>query len=285
MTPLDNEEFANIVNLELLDSVRTIVVEAGNIIKQIAEQGFETHYKDAMDPVTTADHAANRYLQAQLMPLVPESGWLSEESRDSSERLSKQFVWIVDPIDGTKEFVERIPQYAVSVALAWEGQVVLGVVYNPALEQCFYGIWGHGAWLNGQRLFAVRSKAVVGSRKTSPDTNDGRLLLLGSRSEMKRGEFASFEADFQVEAVGSIAYKLALVAAGHADATFSLGPKNEWDIAAGVLLVDAAGGRATDRAGQGIVFNRRSTLTNGVLAASESEFDWVLERIIINSSE
>lgn len=254
------------IDLELLERVRELVVQAGNIIEQIAHKGFETHYKDGTDPVTTADYAANQYLQTHLFQLLPQGGWLSEETRDNEARLKAELVWIVDPIDGTKEFVERVPQYAVSVALAQHGQLILGVVYNPATEECFYGLKDQGAWLNGQQM-----TAKVPARD--------RLSLLGSRSEIKRGEFKDFEADFDVEAVGSIAYKLALVAAGRANTTFSLGPKNEWDIAAGVLLVEAAGGRATDKAGEVRVFNQKDTLTNGILAATSEDFERVLRLV------
>jgi myo-inositol-1(or 4)-monophosphatase len=251
------------IDQSLLQSVANIVKEAGAIIEHIARDGFETQYKEQMDPVTTADHAANDYLHEHLLGLFPGSGWLSEETRDNEERLGQDYVWIVDPIDGTKEFVERVPQYAVSVALAKDGEVVLGVVYNPATDECFTGLKGVGAWLN---------EAPISASYTLTD----RLLVLGSRSEIKRGEFARFAEIMDVEAVGSIAYKLALIAAGRAHTTFSLVPKNEWDIAAGVLLVEAAGGLATDKTGKEFVFNQRDTLTDGSLAATPAAYNKVL---------
>ncbi|MDQ0191194.1 3'(2'),5'-bisphosphate nucleotidase CysQ [Alicyclobacillus cycloheptanicus] len=249
-----------------LDAVVEVTRRAGEMVETIAAEGFETNYKGHNDPVTTADHAANDYLKEHLCALLPEAGWLSEETRDSEDRLDKAYVWIVDPIDGTKEFVQRVPQYAVSVALAHHGDVVLGVVYNPARDECFHALKGVGAWLNDQPMAAVAPKREP-------------LLILGSRSEIKRGEFVQFEGLADVEAVGSIAYKLALIAAGRANTTFSLGPKNEWDIAAGVALVEAAGGRATDKAGQPLVFNQRNTLTNGILATAKGDFDRVLAMI------
>lgn len=249
-----------------LQSTADIVRQAGAIIEQIAEAGFETEYKERHDPVTTADHAANDYLKEHLLALLPEAGWLSEETRDNADRLDKEYVWIVDPIDGTKEFVQRVPQYAVSVALARNGEAILGVVYNPANGECFTALKGAGAWLNDEAM-----KAEHPSKQ--------RLTVLGSRSEMKRGEFEPFQDVMDVAAVGSIAYKLALIAAGRANATFSLGPKNEWDIAAGVILVQAAGGRATDKAGAEFTFNQRDTLTNGIFAATSEDFPRVLELI------
>lgn len=254
------------VDINFLQSVSIIVKQAGRIIEDIAANGFETNYKERMDPVTTADYAANNHLKEHLLDLLPEAGWLSEETRDSEDRLSKEYVWIVDPVDGTKEFVERVPQYAVSVALSRHGEVILGVVYNPAQDECFSALKGAGAWLNHQPIDCVYPSVK-------------RLLVLGSRSEIKRGEFERFEGHADVQAVGSIAYKLALIAAGRGSTTFSLGPKNEWDIAAGVILVEAAGGRATDKAGVPFVFNQKDTLTNGVLAATSEDYGGVLALI------
>ncbi|KPV42727.1 inositol phosphatase [Alicyclobacillus ferrooxydans] len=257
-----------------LDTVAEITKQAGRIVEDIAQSGFETSFKTGDDPVTTADHAANTYLQSHLLELLPEAGWLSEETRDTEDRLTKQYVWIVDPIDGTREFVERIPHYAVSVALAKDGEVILGVVYNPAKDECFYALVGEGAWLNGSPITA---EYKMGLRESSSEVP--RLVALGSRSEIKRGEFQPFEGLLEVEAVGSIAYKLALVAAGRAHTTFSLVPKNEWDLAGGVAIIHAAGGRATDKTGKPFAFNQRDTLTNGSLAATHADYDEVLQLI------
>ena len=249
-----------------LQLVVDVVKHAGAIIETIASEGYETKYKEGTDPVTTADLAANDFLRQRLMAVLPEAGWLSEETKDSDERLLKRYVWIVDPIDGTKEFVERVPEYAVSVALSYEGHALLGVVYNPAKDECYAGLVGVGAWLNGDSVSAVF-------------LSEGKLKVLGSRSEIKRGEFEHFMQLVEVEAVGSIAYKLALVASGRANATWSLGPKNEWDIAAGVALINAAGGKVADPEGRDFIFNRKNTLVDGVIAATEKDFMQVIEMI------
>ncbi len=254
------------IDLHFLQSVCDVVKTAGAIIERIANEGFETDYKQEMDPVTTADHAANAYLHEHLLNLLPSSGWLSEETKDSGERLTKDYVWIVDPIDGTREFVAHVPHYAVSVALWEHGRIILGVVYNPVLHECFSALRDKGAWFNGASMKSVNPR-------------NERLLVLGSRSEIKRGEFMPFDKVFDIEAVGSIAYKLALIAAGRANATFSLGQKNEWDIAAGVVLVEMAGGRVTDQDGVPFVFNQSNTLVNGVLAATSGDYSHVFSLI------
>lgn len=240
-----------------LEVLSNCVREAGQAVFRMAEKGFETAYKENKDPVTTADIEANRILKQALLGHFPHAGWLSEETRDDPERLNKERVWIVDPIDGTKEFVSGIPEYAVSVALTENGLPVVAAVYNPATEELFSAAKGQGAWLNGELM---RAEHLIGERP----------IVLASRSEIKRGEWEPFEPFANIQPCGSIAYKLALVAAGLADATFSLGPKNEWDIAASVLLVSEAGGKVADRGGHPFVFNQHLTLVDGIVASTKN---------------
>ncbi len=245
-----------------LETLRKVVVEAGQAVLRIAEEELKMTFKLGMEPVTTADFMANGILKDTLTGNFPDYGWLSEETRDDLDRLKKKRVWIVDPIDGTKEFISGIPEYTVSVALVEEGAPVLGVVYNPSRDELFTAVKGSGAWLN---YFPIRAD--------HPFSNFP--VVLGSRSEVHRGEFEPFLTSADIRPVGSIAYKLALVAAGQADATFSLGHKNEWDIAAGVLLVQEAGGRVSDRDGKTFKFNRKRTLVDGVVAASNDAYGYI----------
>ncbi|MBN1806095.1 MAG: 3'(2'),5'-bisphosphate nucleotidase CysQ [Sedimentisphaerales bacterium] len=245
--------------VESLEVLKKYVYQAGQAIFQMATEGFETAYKAHKDPVTTADIKADSILREGLLKDFPDTGWLSEETRDDYSRLEKKLVWIVDPIDGTKEFVGGIPEYAVSVALVEEGLPILAAVYNPATKELFTAASGQGAWLNDEIINSEHELAA-------------KPLILASRSEIKRGEFKPFELFAQIKPCGSIAYKLALVAAGMADTTFSLGPKNEWDIAAGVLLVRESGGNATNRIGTPFIFNQRATLVNGIVATTKHAF-------------
>lgn len=240
--------------------MKECVRQAGQAIFRMAAEGFQTAYKANEDPVTTADLTADRILKTGLLGQFPDTGWLSEETSDDFTRLSKSQVWIVDPIDGTKEFVSGIAEYAVSVALVEHGRPVLATVYNPATEQLFTAVDGQGAWLNAERISAEHHLT-------------SKPVLLASRSEIGRGEFESLEPFAEIRPCGSIAYKLALVAAGAADATFSLGPKNEWDIAAGVLLVSEAGGQVADRMGSPFCFNRRASLVDGIVATTKAALE------------
>ena len=178
--------------LRELDILKTCVRRAGQAVLQMAETGFDTAHKENKDPVTTADLEADRILKEGLLSQFPDTGWLSKETADDPVRLNKKWVWIVDPIDGTKEFVSGIPEYAVSAALAKNGLPVLGVVYNPATEELFSAAKGHGAWLNGK---PIEPEHPLGDRP----------VLLASRSEIKRHEWEPFESLAKIKTSGSIA--------------------------------------------------------------------------------
>lgn len=245
----------------LIDAVR----EAGTAIAAMRKHGVKVSMKDNQDVLTQADLMANQILQARLSSAFPDDGWLSEESVDDAARLSCRRIWIVDPIDGTREYIAGVPEYAVSVALISDGTPLLACVYNPETNEMFAAARGRGTELNGKRVQCKQNASQPFS-------------LLASRSEYKRGEWDRFQHQ-HVKVVGSIAYKLALVAAGFADATFSLGPKSEWDIAAGVLLVSEAGGVAADKSGQSFVFNQPQVRVNGIVAASSHALHDILALI------
>lgn len=238
-----------------LEVLERAIREAGRAVMRIRAGGVETRMKRRGDPVTAADLEANRILKEALLGAFPGDGWLSEETRDNRGRLTRRRVWIVDPIDGTKEFVAGLPEFAVSVALVEEGRPVTAAILNPAKDALIIGARGLGVRRDGRRARAER-------------TPGERLEVLASRTEVDRGEFKAFEARAAIRPVGSIAWKLGMVASGEGDATFSLGPKNEWDIAAGVMLVLEAGGMATDRHRREIRFNQRETLVPGIVAAT-----------------
>jgi myo-inositol-1(or 4)-monophosphatase len=210
-------------------------------------------YKPGEGPVTEADRVANDALRKVL--IHDGEGWLSEESVDDKQRLRKERVWVVDPLDGTREFVAGIPEWCVSVALVEHGRAVAGGVCNPAKGELILGSLATGVKLNGKAARASERESLAGA------------LVLASRSEVKRGEWDRFRsAPFTIRPLGSVAYKLALVAAGVADATWTLVPKHEWDVAAGVALVEAAGGFARDLRSAPVEFNSVSALFSGLVA-------------------
>ena len=238
----------------LLKDTIEITKAAGDTIMGYYRSSYDVKEKSPDNPVTDADYAADTLLKQSLTARLPEAGWLSEETVDQPDRLQKERVWIVDPLDGTKEFIMGIPEFAVSVALVEDGQPILGVIYNPAADELFYGTSHGGIFLNDRRVKVTDRTQLKGAR------------IDASRSERKRGEFEPFEDHLQIRIMGSAAYKLARVAAGLCDASWSRGPKNEWDICAGVLLVMEAGGRCVDLNNAAFIFNRPSTLVSGFIA-------------------
>jgi myo-inositol-1(or 4)-monophosphatase len=229
---------------------------AGDIVRRYYQSGVESWEKSRDNPVTHADLEANRRIQALIRDAFPADGWLSEETADSEERLAKERVWIVDPLDGTKEFLQRIPEFCVCVALTVNGRAVVGASYNPASDELFAGVAGEGATYNGAPA------------RVSTVDDLGAARILASRSEDARGEWDAYKSRLQVVLTGSVAYKLALISAGRGDATFSLTPKNEWDVCAGTALIEAAGGRVTGLDGQPLAFNQRQTRFSGLIASN-----------------
>lgn len=224
-------------------------------LKPFVPGAVEAKFKSGDDPVTEADHAVNRVLQETL--LRDGEAWLSEESADDLSRLNKERVWIVDPLDGTREFVAGIPEWCVSIAFVEDGVAVAGGIANPATQEFFLGSsWG-GLRYNGSRAYPSSRNRLRGA------------TVLASRSEVKRGEWERFHnAPFAVRPMGSVAYKLARVAAGLDDATWTLTPKHEWDVAAGVALVEAAGGFTGVLDFSRPVFNHdKSPLLRGLVAS------------------
>jgi myo-inositol-1(or 4)-monophosphatase len=170
--------------------------------------------------------------------------------------LENKRVWIIDPIDGTKYFMRGVPQYAISVALVEAHQPVVAAVYNPATDELFSAVRGTGAWLNGQPIHVTLPR-------------DGRPVVLVNPPALERGVFRAIEAAAECRPMGSIAYTLALVSAGQADATLNLDGLNEWDVAGGVLLIEEAGGTVMDRNGSPLSFNQSNTTIRGILAADK----------------
>ncbi len=211
------------------------------------------------DPVTSADRAADDSLRRDLLQAFPEIGWLSEETVDDAVRLEHEQVWIVDPIDGTKEFLSGIPEFVVSVALVADGVPVVGVIYNPSRDELYSAVRGGGTFLNGKRVFCTDTTRLE------------EATVIVSRSEDARGEIDPLRQYLkEIHPIGSVAYKLAVVAAGGADLNVSVQPKNEWDVCAGDLLVREAGGHMVDLNGAVRRYNQADPLIGGGLAAGNA---------------
>ncbi|MFZ0937826.1 MAG: 3'(2'),5'-bisphosphate nucleotidase CysQ [Candidatus Sulfotelmatobacter sp.] len=238
----------------ILERIRAALEASRTVFGRFTPGAIDTEYKTGQDPVTEADRALDAVLRKEL--LREGEGWLSEESVDDPVRLQRSQVWVVDPLDGTREFVLGIPEFCVSIGFVENGRPVAGGIYNPATEETFLGAIDSGVTYNGKPSQPSQRKSLSGA------------LILASRSEVKRGEWKTFErANFQIRPMGSVAYKLALVSAGLADATFTLTPKNEWDVVAGAALVLSAGGFVSTLENTSLSANRRDPLLSGLLAS------------------
>jgi myo-inositol-1(or 4)-monophosphatase len=241
--------------VEILPRIEAALAAAAEVLQGFGGETLRVEHKPGAGPVTEADRAVNEVL-ARVLPADGE-GWLSEESRDDPRRLEKRRVWAVDPLDGTREFIAGIPEWCVSVGLLEDGRPVAGGVVNPATGEVFLGSLETGVTYNGRDARVSGRQSLEGA------------VVLASRSEVDRGEWARFrDSAFTVRPVGSVAYKLALVAAGLADATWTLVPKHEWDVAAGVALVFAAGGIVQSREGPPLRFNQPLPKLTGLVAGT-----------------
>jgi len=238
---------------------------AGALVMRWFRTNLEVRHKGPGQPVTDADIAADVLLRDMLTAARPTYGWLSEETPDAPDRLGRQRIWLVDSIDGTRSFIAGRAEFSISIGLVEDGIPVLGVVLNPATDEVYWAVRGAGAWGATGTGSDVQLRVRTGGE---------RAVLVASRTEIQRGELddlmrcAPGGRDWRVEGLGSTAYKLAHVAAGGADAFVSQGPKSEWDVCAGALLVEMAGGSVTDIAGQPFRYNQPDPAVSGVLATS-----------------
>ena len=254
--------------LGLLGCVCTDVRQAGSVALDIYAHAEVKNWEKGKDnPLTEADLAVDRLLHGKLLGACPDFGWLSEETVDNASRLARDWVWVVDPIDGTKEFLQKVPHWTISVGLVHQGRPVLGVVFNPVEDSLVAGANGHGVTVNGRPAKMSGKADLQGAH------------LVGSRSEQKRGEFDSVKDLYRFEAVGSIAYKMALLAIGRCDIYYTLSPKHEWDICAGHLLVEAAGGKVSQKDGAEILYNQPQAKYRSVVAANGTLHPLLLERL------
>lgn len=250
-----------------LNLAKEAAVDAGAVILNYYKADYEIKEKGYHNPVTTADHAADNRIKEILTEACPDYGWLSEETVDSPDRLDKDRVWVVDPLDGTKEFIEGVPNFVVSIALVENGAPIVGVLYNPVTGELFTAAKGEGAFLSGESIHCITKENVAD------------MVILNSRSETRRGLWDPYDGTFgELKAIGSVAYKLGLTAAGKADIFASLRPKNEWDICAGNCIINEAGGKLIDLKGNDVIFNQEKTLIEpGLIAGDVKAVDKTFE--------
>lgn len=213
------------------------------------------------NPVSEVDLAIDKFLRAELFALDREAGWLSEETADNAERLMRPRVWVVDPIDGTRDFVKGKRGWAVSIALVEGGRPLIGILDAPARGEHWWAAVGAGGYRNDVRLTASRRTALAGARVPAES-------------------LAPVDADLTcVARPNSIALRIAMVAADEADLLATLRWGNEWDIAAAALIAEEAGATVADARGQTIRYNSTKGEAFGVLATSPGIHRAAVERL------
>ena len=239
-----------------LDVALEAAREAGAILLRHYRSDTGHWEKSEDNPLTLADLESDRAITEGLRRAFPDDAILSEETVDDPVRLARERVWIVDPMDGTKEFTQRIPEFGASIALAVRGEPVVGVILNPAAGSAVWARQGGGTFRDGRRVSV--SKVVK--------LEDA--VVIASRTEISRRQFEPYEGWFkELRPVGSIAWKLACIASGEGDLNVSVAPKNEWDVCAGDVLVREAGGLYVGFDRTTRVYNQPRTLIEAGMAA------------------
>ncbi len=253
---------------ELLPRVVEIARQAGGkIMRLYAEVNPAVEYKRDNSPLTQADLASHRVIDEELTRIAPEWPVLSEESKEIpfDQRRGWQRFWLVDPLDGTKEFLKRNGEFTVNIALMEEGRPILGVVYAPAMDRMYYAARGAGAWkAEGGAVAAIR----IGRAE------HGRIRVVTSRSHASREDnlspYTGGDAACDFVTMGS-SLKFCLVAEGAADVYPRTGPTMEWDTAAAQCVVEQAGGTVTDLEGNPMSYNKAVLLNPGFVARGEAK--------------
>lgn len=245
----------------MLEEVSRIAAEAGRIALGRAGEEFRRWEKVPGHPVCEIDLEVDAFLRERLSALDPNAGWLSEETLDLSDRIERRRVWVVDPIDGTRDYLRGRPGWCVSVALVEDRAPVLGVLDAPARNEHWAAKRGRGAWRNAQRLRVSDRTQLVGARVPADNLPKADRDLVA------------------VAKPNSIALRIAMVAAGEADLLATLRWGFEWDIAAAALIAAEAGATVTGALGQPLAFNTASGEAFGVLVATPGIHAEAAERL------
>ncbi|MBT1155046.1 3'(2'),5'-bisphosphate nucleotidase CysQ [Aminobacter anthyllidis] len=263
MPVTDNIDSADLkAELELL---RAAATEAGRIAMGFFRQSPEVWFKGGNSPVSEADYAADHYLRDTLLAARPDYGWLSEETADNPDRLGARRTFVVDPIDGTRGFVEGRTAWCVSVAVVENGRSLAGVLECPARNETYWAVAGGGAFLNGAPL-EVREM--------------GERIRIAGPKPMIDGMPAEWQDRLDREAyIPSLAYRVAMIANGALDATFVKPNAHDWDIAAAELILTEAGGKLLDRHGNKLAFAGSDIVHGALMAGSGTLLDVMAEVI------
>ena len=240
----------------LRDRLACAVREAGALALQTFRGQLVSWTKGASSPVSEADIAVDALLRERLLN-IRDAGWLSEETEDDPARLRRDEVWVVDPIDGTRAYLAGSPEWVIAAALVCAGRPVVAALYAPVSDELFLSVAGGGATVNGTRIAASSGDQLAGA------TFSGAKRRLDSLAAIEPGIAT-------VPRIPSLALRLARVATGAIDGTFTAPNSRDWDLAAADLLVHEAGGRITTLTGQSLIYNRPDPVHGALVAAGRA---------------
>lgn len=259
-----------------LNTAIELAKEAGNIVMSFYETDYDVSYKGENNPVTQADQASNEYITTEIRKHFPGDAILAEESKDDLSRLRSRRVWLVDPMDGTKEFIDKVGQFAVMIGLVEDGRPVMGVVYQPVTNMMLTAVKGQGAYsiTDGERT----------RLSVSDVTEPSEMRLVVSRSHRSPLVNAIMEALGIRKDVssGSVGLKVGLMVQNKSDLYIHPNSKTkEWDTCAPQVILEEAGGKMTDCWGNPLLYNKENTYNDkGFIASNGKVHEYIVEKVI-----
>ena len=247
--------------------VKDSVIKAGVIALEWFKKDPEYWEKDDGSLISKADIEINNLLNELLKKQNPNFGWLSEENEDDRSRLEKEITFVVDPLDGTKAFLEGKKEFSISVALVKDGKPISGIVYSPSTEEMFEAEKEKGSWKNKKRIRISNFKTLAGCK------------ILAFKPMFSHPSWDEKWPEMEVDNKNSIAYRMALVASGQFDAMMALNSKNDWDIAAGDLLITESGGFVTLHNKNQLHYNELSTKKPSIIGSNKTIHKEIIGRV------
>lgn len=249
--------------------VRSVTEEAGRVALSYFSRDVKTWDKSPNNPVSEADLAVDEFLRTTLMQNRTGYGWLSEETEDHPERLRCGRLWVVDPIDGTRSFLEAGDDWGISVALVQDQRPIIAAFYAPAKDAFYFARRGQGATKNGKAI-SVSSQGDIAAAR-----------MMGDPAAFKAKKLwpVPWPDTMHTEQANSIALRICQIADGQFDCCVTLRPKNDWDVAAADLIIEEAGGQLTTGTGRGLLFNRKKPLHDHIVASCPPLRGPIMERV------
>ena len=247
--------------------VKESIVEAGKLALKWFKNDPEQWEKDDGSLVSKADIEINDLLNKLLKNKNPEFGWLSEENEDDKSRLNKKITFVVDPLDGTKAFLEGKKEFSISVAIVKNGLPISGIVFSPSTDEMFEAEKNKGSWKNNKKVIISNYNRLE------------KCKMIAFKPMFSHPAWKEPWPKMDVENRNSIAYRMALVASGQYDAMMALNSKNDWDIAAGDLLISESGGIVTLHTNKKIIYNTENTKKPSVIGTNKAIHEKIIKRV------